>query len=115
MFTVRNQQVETLTVSLREQSNARLAVYAKERFPRKFAHSPGEDLSALARRVRKTANLYGIERENDVATFLDLTVMYGDDFHHAPWATSVLSNEAMHGPDKMAMLRYQVRLTGVDL
>jgi hypothetical protein len=115
MLQIRNQQFDKFSDTLRDRANLGLAEYARKRFPRKFATTAEEDLVALASRVRMTAKTYGIEREDNVATFLDFTVMYGEEFHRDPWAAGVLKNRAMHGPDKMALLRYQVELTGVTL
>jgi len=42
-------------------------------------------------------------------------MMYGENFHKDRWAAEVLTNDALHGPDKMVMLRHKVRLTNVHL
>jgi hypothetical protein len=65
--------------------------------------------------VRKTAREYEIEKENDVATFLDFTVMYGQDFPKSDWAKDILSCNELQGPAKMTILRHQVTETGVKL
>lgn len=60
------------------------------------------------------ARRYGIEREDNVATFLDLTVMY-PSFPDLRWAIDVLKANTLHGPDKMAMLRDRVARQGIEI
>jgi hypothetical protein len=69
----------------------------------------------LVEQIRRRAQQYGITKENDVATFLDLTIMYGPDFPRASWASDILREEKILGPYKMALLRQRVRKSGVDL
>jgi hypothetical protein len=115
MLTIRQEQLDALAASLSRRANVALAGYARRRFPVELGAAPEDELVALADRVRATAMSYGLELENDIATFLDLTVMYGDDFHRSRWAAKVLADEAVHGPDKMESLRRKVRLTGVNI
>jgi hypothetical protein len=115
MLRIRREQMEILSSALREAADRRLATYARERFPDRFAEMDAEALIAMVGRVRATAKRYGIDRESDVATFLDLDVMYGEHFHRAPWASDALQSEAMSGSDKMAVLRGRVKRTGVLL
>ena len=115
MFRIRDQQFMALSEAMLAGANRRLAEYIRKRFPSKFVATPETELVSLAARVRATARGYGIEREDDIATFMDLTAMYGDKFHRDPWAASVLDNDAAPGQGKMASLRYRVESTGVEL
>jgi len=115
MAIIRNGQIESLSESMQERADRELAKYARDRFPDKFKNFPEERLYAGVKYVRAQAKSLGFEREDDVATFLDFVVMYGNQFCDSPWAAEVLNNKHLHAPDKMAMLRYRVRLAGVDL
>jgi hypothetical protein len=114
MLRIRPEQVTTLTLSLTQRANRHLVLYARTRFPRELAHTDETALYELVTKVRVAAQQYGIHKENDVATFLDLTVMYGPDFPHASWATDILREEKTLGPYKMAVLRQRVRKSGVN-
>lgn len=96
-------------------ANQRLVSYLRARFPGRYDAIPDDRLRAAIDRMRGTAADYGIQRENDVATFLDFTVMYGQDFHRDAWAREILQVKELHGPDKMDVLRDRVRGSGVDL
>jgi hypothetical protein len=115
MLQIRGEQVRTFTCVMIDRANETLAGYARRRFPTVFAGRPDAELRDLARGVRATANRYGVTREDNVATFLDFTVMYGPDWPAAAWAADVLTCQALHGPDKVALLRHRVERTGVTL
>ena len=55
---------------------------------------------------------YGIKKEEDVAVFLDLSVMYGEDFHRDEWASDVLADEAIAPSKKVDELRERVFQSG---
>jgi hypothetical protein len=107
--------MDAFSASLRYEANRRLAAYARDRFPGKFSEMDDDSLYELANRVRATAKQYGINNENDVATFMDFTVMYAEDFHQAPWAANVLRDTTLSGWGKMQTLRQRVRASGVKL
>jgi hypothetical protein len=115
MLQIRKEQMATFGSSLREQADQALVKYAMMRFPTEFPPFQEAKTREFVAKIRATAKQYGVEKENDVATFLDFTVMYGADFPIAPWAEDVLSCGGMHGPDKMALLRFRVQETGVRL
>lgn len=112
---IRKKQMATLSARMTDEANRRLVTYARERFPDEFKHTDDPTLYELAKNVRMNANKYGVNKENDVATFLDFTVMYGEEFHQAPWAADILGCDALHGPDKMTLLRHRVTESGVNL
>ena len=94
-------------------SDELLSRYLSARFPQNFP-TP-EEAAAIVRQARARAERYGVVRDDDLATFLDLSVLYGDRFDSADWACDVLSCDRLHGPDKMAILRDRVRSSGVAL
>jgi hypothetical protein len=115
MLNIRLEQFQALTTAVGDRANRELAHYARSRFPAKLAEIVDSELLAIVVRVRQVAQSYAIDREDNIATFLDLTMMYGEDFHKDRWAAEVLTSDALHGPDKMVLLRHKVRLTNVLL
>ncbi len=115
MLKIRKEQMGAFSAALTREANRRLAAYARQRFPRGFKQADDAALYEFAGKVRITAKQYGIDKENDVATFLDFTVMYGEEFPTSSWAADVLQNDALLGPSKITILRQRVRATGVNL
>jgi hypothetical protein len=115
MIKITQEQLDALAVSLCERANVTLTNYARNRFRLEFNEVSDVELTRLAERVRKTATTYDLERENDIATFLDFSVMYGEDFHRDDWAREILRDNTLHGPDRMQLLRHKVRLENVDI
>ena len=115
MLKITSVQFQALAADVSARANCELANYARGRFPTKLAQVAHPELMAVVVRVREVAQRYGIVREDNIATFLDLTMMYGDNFHKDRWAAEVLTNGSMHGPDKMVLLRHKVQLTDVIL
>jgi hypothetical protein len=112
---IRKNQMKVMSEHMRDKANHHLVIYARQRFPMQFEQTDDDTLYKFVEKVRSTANKYKIQKENDVATFLDFTVMYGEDFHKDPWASDFLKCDTLHGPDKMAMLRDRVQKSGVNL
>ncbi len=115
MFLIRSDQIEVIVAARLEAANQKLVDYARARFPRRFAHSESAEIAALVAAVRSTSRRYGINKEQDVATFVDLSIMYGEDFHEVPWAARVLQSKDLDSDAKITGLRDLVALTGVNL
>jgi hypothetical protein len=114
MFKIRQDQLEAFDRSYLLRVKRRLAAYARKRFPQCFSQTDDSALLQLIDRVWTTAQRYRIDKENDVATFLDLSIMYGEQFHQSPWARPILETD-WHGPDRMRALTLVVQSTGVRL
>jgi hypothetical protein len=95
-------------------ANEALVEYLQQRFPDQIGTQPHESTLEIVCAARLKAKKYGVEREDNVATFLDLTVMY-PGFPDLRWAINVLNASTLHGPDKMAMLRDRVGRQGVEV
>jgi hypothetical protein len=111
MLTIRKKNQIALTEALQRNMGPRLAKYMLCRFPKIF----GKDMEAAQAHVDKmtpVAKEYGITKEEDVAVFLDLSVMYGEDFHKDEWASDVLTDEALSPGAKMDELRERVFESG---
>jgi hypothetical protein len=115
MFRIRDEQLRALSSALESRADRALVGYALHRFPAEYEQSDDSILLEFVKNVRAAARQFGIEREDNVATFLDLTVMYGQNFPKASWAHDVLASQALHGPDKVALLRHRIQQTGVIL
>jgi len=115
MLLIRQEQMDTFSLLDVDKANQKLVLYAQQRFPNEFSHANDMTILEFVQRIRAVGAQYGVQRENDVATFLDFAVMYGEDFHQATWAEDVLNCVDMHGPDKMELLRFRIRETDVDL
>jgi hypothetical protein len=106
---IRQHQFATLEQSVLQRANARLVQYARERFPEEFREKPEEQLMGLVDQVRVRARRYGITSEQDVATALDLTIMYGPDFYAAEWASDVFAVDDWDGAYKLNIIRARMR------
>lgn len=111
---IRREQMIALGAWAEERANARLAEYLRARFPLSYASAKEHDLLELVRVQRENAREYGIEREENVAAFLDFVTMYGDGFSETLWAADILRS-SLHGPDKIALLRDRIEETGIRL
>ena len=115
MFRIRHEQMEALVTARKVAADCRIISYARQRFPSNFLHIDDAELRGLVDRVRVSARSYGITGEHNVAIFLDLTVMYGEDFHQALWASRVLQDENLDSDSKVNSLRRLVFMTGVKI
>jgi len=115
MFKIRKEQMQAFSSSQIDHADHKLIKYGRQRFPGEFQDTDDPTMLEFVKEVRAKAGRYGIEKENDVATFLDFTVMYGPGFPQDEWAAGVLNCDALYGPDKMSVLRHRVTETGVEL
>jgi hypothetical protein len=112
---IRPDQLKAFSIEMLERADRELVVYARRRFPQISANTTDDELLALVKQVRAEAQRYGMEREDNVATYLDLTVMYGNGFCRAEWARDVLESGTLHGPDKLALLKRRVGRSGIRI
>lgn len=89
-------------------ANQSLAEYAKHRFPGLFDNKTIDELIPEIIKVRERAKQFGLVNENDIATAVDFSVMYGGNYYTAEWASDVFSLNGMSGAEKMAILRARV-------
>ncbi len=115
MLQIRTDQMKELLRAAVAAANRDLCLYARARFADHFEEMPQEKLLAFVSDIRDEARAYGIVNENDVATALDLTVMYGADFYTEEWAADIFSLPNLSGDRKMEMLRWRVKSVGIDL
>ena len=110
---IRSDQKHELGEDSRRRANDELAAYARRRFPSRFEKTAPPVLLKIVEEVRARAATEGFVREDHVATYLDLTVMYGSDFPTSPWARPILTNESLDPDHKISALTNQVEESGV--
>lgn len=114
MLTIRKRNLLVISESLQRSLADRMTKYVLARFP----HVYGDDEAAVRDVVESAcaaAQEYGITEDEDVATFADLWVMYGEGFHRDPWAAEVLHDEELTPRKKMAELERRVLESGAFL
>jgi hypothetical protein len=114
MLTIRKRNLVMLSESIRKGRTNRLVKYVLERFPHVFQvfEKDEEVARGIVERGNAAAAEYGITEEDDVALFVDLMVMYGDDFHREPWASEVLTSDTLTSRQKVWELRNRVGESG---
>lgn len=113
-FVISSATLDLFATAQTARANEALVEYLRQRFPDQFGTQPRDFTLEIVRAARIKARKFGIEREDNVATFLDLTLMY-PGFPDLRWATDVLNANTLHGPDKMAVLRYRVGRQGIEI
>jgi len=111
---ITSQQMHALDLAARQRANRSLVEWLKRRYPEIATKQTDAVLLDFVASHRQRAGEYGVEREDNIALWLDLVAMYGMDFDHQRWARPVLQSK-LHGPDKMALLRRVVENAGVEL
>ena len=115
MLTVRPESLETMQRGRMAEADRLLVEYAQKRFPSVFTPQNAGRTLKLVEQIRERAASYAITREDNVATMMDLSTMYGLNFDKADWATRVLSNSRLAGPDKVSALQRRIRRQGVKI
>ncbi|HYZ84366.1 MAG TPA: hypothetical protein VE621_08185 [Bryobacteraceae bacterium] len=109
MLTIRADQQEAFKRKCADVRNKDLAHYARARFPGRFDTCTPEEMANFCGSVRRLAADRGVTEEPDVATVLDLVVMYGIRFYEADWAKDVFAVPDWSGTEKMRVIRTRVR------
>jgi hypothetical protein len=112
---IRTEQMAALAADARRRANADLAEYARRRFPTLFAEVPDDALLRLSEDARSSAYALGVKREDLVATWLDLIVMYGRDFAQSEWAAPIINDRCVDPETRLLSLTALVESTGVKL
>ena len=109
MMTIRADQLQSFAAQCADVREQELAEYARARFPGHFDSRTPEEMAKFCVAVRDLAGERGITEEPDVATVLDLVVMYGIRFYEAEWASDVFAVSDWSGAEKMRVIRARVR------
>jgi hypothetical protein len=115
LMQITRSQLDAMVLSARDQGNARIAAYIRHRFPQAVDDRSLDWQCAFVERLREEAGRYGLSRDDHVATFGDLVMMYGLEFGTAPWAVPILQSSLLDAECKVEGLKQVVRLNGVPL
>ncbi|KPJ52077.1 MAG: hypothetical protein AMS16_06890 [Planctomycetes bacterium DG_58] len=108
MLILRKEQLEALGRHSEKLFLDRMVDHVSEIFPEKCKElgSRGQ-IRELVRQGLNQARGYGINTEEDVALYVDITFGIGPDFPQGEdmsWARSILENERLSGTAKMAFI-----------
>lgn len=106
MLTIRTTQMDSLSKGLYEKELTR---YSRARFPGRFDDWTPARMHTFCAEVSSIATQLGIINGSDLATLLDLIVMYGKDFPEAEWAKDVFLVKEWSGLEKIQVLRSRVQ------
>ena len=108
MFKLTKEHLEALDAAAVKEADRNLAAYARRRFPDRLAKAPDAEVHGLVRNTRATAKVHGFEHEHDIATLLDLGVMYGDGFDKVGWTGEVLAKRDLPAAERAGLLRLRL-------
>jgi hypothetical protein len=115
VLTIRSEQLHALVAAQIDRANQELAVYARDRFPQLCDGVWDEALPRLAGRIRNQGKQFGLTREDQFAIFLDLAIMYGEDFPKQDWAAQILQRPNVPPTASLELLVRRVRASGVPI
>jgi hypothetical protein len=107
VLVVAGAQIRALEEAQFERFVHRLAKHLRQSFGDELNHRSDEELLAAVRRFSNTAKLFGIELQDDLRRYAELSAKYGDRMHEDrryPWIGRVLTSNSMSGTAKMDML-----------
>lgn len=108
MLTISDQQFSRLESQFRSRFIEELAAYAFARFPDVTKTVPLRALIDFVSDVVRQAGAYGMTSQRDIAVMIDLSVMYGRDFHTAFWARPILEMAEWTATRKAEALRRKI-------
>lgn len=120
MLEIRPAQLEVLERLDRAQFEADVTARMLERHPERLQTLLGQRqladaAAALVARLVQRALDHGIDEEGDVEDFVGLSLVHGPGFENAPereWAQALLTNPALPGDEKAALLRARLERGG---
>lgn len=113
-FTGTKQKLTGFTTRLNQQQLIDFTQYAITRFPEHFSNQPQEKLIPQIKKICKQAHCYGINNNSDLASVIDLTVLFGENFYDEVWAKDVVSVPHLSGTEKMKILRERMSTNLAD-
>jgi hypothetical protein len=114
MLQISKEQFLLFKADALNRANLRMVQYAKERFPDLTMDKLDKDIMSFVIKVRRLANQNDLTEETDVATALDLSVMYGIDFYSELWVSDVFMIPEWSGAYKIEIIRDRVRRLILD-
>ncbi len=107
MLEIRPDQMQMFLDRARRTFQDRVLTYLRTTHKDQTSPMPDDELSALTQRLTTAAATYGIQTEAPVVQFIEIGLVFGEDFHNSgqfPAAESILTGEG-DGTSKMQALR----------
>lgn len=108
MLQISSTQFAAFQADRLKQANVALEQYLSKRFPNVTDEAGGSLWTEVVANGRARSAQFGIIREDLVASFLDLTVMYGDNFWSEDWSSDVLCSDVLKEDEKIAALHRRI-------
>lgn len=96
-----------LSAYMRKQFEDRLTDHVTRVFPQQTGKLGPEETRAQVQRGIERAQRHYVTRENDVARYVDLQFLVGEEFEQRPqmaWANEILTNHKLAGDAKMRQI-----------
>jgi hypothetical protein len=108
MLTIRKEQLKVFSQNETLNFEDRVAAHLRKIFPERSELLGEEKLAELIQRGIKRARVYEIVAQRDVCKYLDLMMIFGQDFDIDPklaWASATLHEEFLQGHPTEKILR----------
>ena len=92
------EQLAELERESNESFHDRMITHLRKCFPDQCGRRPNDELRAFIVDGQANAATYGFTAERDVCKFIDISVVHGTGFHHAPWAATILKDGLYRTP-----------------
>jgi hypothetical protein len=98
MLTIRNSQLQALANAFRENSTIE---HVQHHFPRHCQALGPAAVRAAVRSIVERAERQGFTTPKDVSRFVDLTFMFGENFHSMGWAAPFFKDDSLPADERM--------------
>jgi hypothetical protein len=103
---IRYEQMQALNDYMNTSFLKRAAVHLRQEHPRQTNSMSDTDLHRLVNAGSDRAAAYGLMRENEIVSFLELLILFGEDFDtRTKWAPPILHNPDLSPPEKVEALQ----------
>jgi hypothetical protein len=107
MFTIRKEQAEAYRAEMMNSFEQRAVAHLREHLPELTARSSDPELTERIRSCVPRARAHGLTTETQIAHFVNVTLLAGQDFDRDPshpWASDVLENSRLTADEKSTLL-----------
>jgi len=108
---VRNEQMSAFSQYMVRQYESSVMAYLHATYPQYAQEKGASYLQSLIRSGIEKAAEYDIYVEDDVQSFIDCRIIFGEDFDTNPcfaWAAAILGDTSIAGDEKARRLRKQL-------
>ncbi|MCP5158333.1 MAG: hypothetical protein H6975_02775 [Gammaproteobacteria bacterium] len=107
MLIIRQEQLNVLSVYMRNQFTQRMIKHLRTKFPDRTKDLPDERIYVVVQNSIKKAESYGIEYEDDIRCFIEYLVIYGvrlDTREETQWIGNILRRDDLSGAAKINLI-----------